>query len=267
MIMSGQYLNYIIRELNIIRYEIKSKNSLNLTDDNIHMQRFVGDVLNMVYGYNLVNLNKDGQNFPGIDLGDVKHSVGFQLTSTKTGQKIKDTLKKCNNNPCCHIYKTIKFFVLTEKQNDYSGKFETGIFSFNPKSDVLDFDDLYKHILDMELKPRKQLCEYIQCEIPELLNNFGIDYFDQPDFKRIERDVAPDDWALTNSGSLYKRDSFNRDLYTFTIVHGFGYTPSNTVLLNDDNIVCFCDVKVTEEIATFIIDGHKNRNFKAIISS
>ena len=55
MINSGKYINYIIENLNVIRQEIISKNKLGLTDENIIVENFIGHILNLIYGYNLIN--------------------------------------------------------------------------------------------------------------------------------------------------------------------------------------------------------------------
>ena len=169
MILSGQYLDHIIRELTIIRYEIASRNQLNLTDDNIHMQNFMCGILNIVYGYSLVNLNSAHENFPGLDLGDEELKIGFQITATKTGQKIKDTIDTCIKHPCCHKYSNIKVFILTSKQSQYTIDYTNDIFSFNPTTDILDFDDIFKEISSCtDVDKKRQLYEYIQKEIPTL---------------------------------------------------------------------------------------------------
>jgi len=175
MTLSGKYLSEIIKMLTIIRCEIKSKNRLNLTDDNIVMQDFMCKILNMIYNYNLINLNdKNYPNFPGIDLGDEGNEIGFQITSTKSGQKIKDTLDICVKNQCCHKYKNIKFFILTDKQKKYTMDYTSDIFSFDKKLDILDFDDLFSDISSLtDIDIKRELHDYIKQEIPYYSNDFS----------------------------------------------------------------------------------------------
>lgn len=180
MILSGKYLLEITEMLSVIRCEIRSKNLLSLTDDNIVMQDFMCEILNMVYNYELINLNKIQPNFPGIDLGDSRNKIGFQITSTKTGHKIKKTLDTCIKNPCCHKYRNLKVFILTEKQTNYSMNYANKYFTFNKDSDILDFDDLLLYISsNTDLLTKRKLHDYIKSEMPYLhscrLNSFHND--------------------------------------------------------------------------------------------
>lgn len=133
MIQSGQYLNYIIEHLNIIRYELISKNKLNLTSDNIVLENFLRDLLNLVYNYNLENLNQLKKNFPGVDLGDESKKLGIQITSTPTSKKINSTLSIFIDNEGYLHFNSLKVFVLTQKQNSYSISYDNSQFIFDKK--------------------------------------------------------------------------------------------------------------------------------------
>ena len=60
----------------------------------LHAESFAKVLLNKVYGYDLVNLNHLNQNMPAVDLGDYKRGIAFQITTTNSIQKIKDTVIK-----------------------------------------------------------------------------------------------------------------------------------------------------------------------------
>lgn len=252
-------MNYIIRELSVIRYEITSKNLLNLTDDNIYMQNFMRDLLNLTFGYNLVNLNDKSPNFPGIDLGDEARGIGFQITSTKTGQKIKDTLDICIKSECCHAFPQLKFFILTEKQSTYSIDYQNSVFCFAPQNDIIDFDDLFVYILsNLDNVRRRKICEYIQQEVPNVLSAVGVDYFCQSDFKRIEKEVTPEDWIVSDNGG--------HKYYTLRILHGFGFRPSNaTLLVNNTNVLA--PITITDTYVEIGSAGTSCLNATIIITS
>ena len=65
-----------------------------LYDLNRYLEDFFKDILNIVYGYKLVNLNEERSNNPGLDLGDEAVKVAFQVTSTKSSDKVNTTLEK-----------------------------------------------------------------------------------------------------------------------------------------------------------------------------
>ena len=52
------------------------------------------DLLNTAFGYKLQNMNWVQDNFPAIDLGDDYKRLAVQVTSTKTPDKVKNTLKR-----------------------------------------------------------------------------------------------------------------------------------------------------------------------------
>lgn len=227
MIQSGQYLNYIIEHLNIIRYELISKNKLNLTSDNITLENFLRDLLNLTYGYNLKNLNQLKKNFPGVDLGDDVAKVGVQITSTPSSKKVNDTLSKFINNNSYQQYNHLKVFVLTQKQQSYSILYDNSNFIFDKTKDILDFDDLYRDILYVDTETRRKICDLIAAEILSVMKSIGKDYYEQYDFRRVVKEVIEDDWEGNET-----------DGYAITIKHCFGYLPSHIdVLINGVDIM------------------------------
>lgn len=82
--------NYVERLIT----QVKLNNSVGLTDINSAAEDFFADLLNLVFGTNLVNLNLEKLNFPAIDLGDDKKRVCYQVTSTNDKPKIQKTFIK-----------------------------------------------------------------------------------------------------------------------------------------------------------------------------
>ena len=171
MINSGKYLDSIIQNLTVLRQEINAKAQLGLTDLNKHCEDFVKGILNRIYGYNLDNLNKEASNFPGLDLGDKTIEIAYQITSTKTTEKVDHTLELCLKKEHYKVFKKIYVFILTNKQTSYSIKTVTEPhFKFSDKENIIDFDDIYKDILLLEVDKRKELAEYIEKELPYYWN-------------------------------------------------------------------------------------------------
>lgn len=175
MINSGKYLDSIIQNLTVLRQEINTKAQLGFTDLNKHCEDFVKNILNRIYGYDLENLNKDKSNFPGLDLGDKALGIAFQITSTKTTEKVDHTLDLCLKKGHYKIFKKIFVFILTNKQTSYSIKTASEpYFEFSDSKNIIDFDDVYKDILLLDVDKRRELSEYIEKELPyywNLINN------------------------------------------------------------------------------------------------
>jgi hypothetical protein len=94
MITRGYFVGEIIDDLIGISHQVDNRCMLGLTDINKYLEDFFKEVLNKILGTNLINLNQDRSNEPGLDLGDEIAKVAFQVTSQKTSAKINETLAK-----------------------------------------------------------------------------------------------------------------------------------------------------------------------------
>ncbi len=71
----------------------------NFHDINVVSETFFSDLLNILYGYELVNANKIRMNTAGYDLIDTKNRLLIQVSSSAHPQKVKDTLEKIEGIP------------------------------------------------------------------------------------------------------------------------------------------------------------------------
>src|SRR5690554_3653690 len=93
MITRGLIIGKIVDDIAGLKYQIQTRNKLKLYDLTLVCEDFFREVLNLIYNYDLVNLNNERSNEPGIDLGDQRTKVAYQITSEKYSKKIKKTLK------------------------------------------------------------------------------------------------------------------------------------------------------------------------------
>ncbi len=70
------------------------QNQMGRTDINIGSEDFFCQLINMIYGFRLHNMNQLQSNYPAIDLADENSQVCFQITSENTKRKIKSTIEK-----------------------------------------------------------------------------------------------------------------------------------------------------------------------------
>ena len=146
-------LDNILKNLLILKEEINARNKLGYTDLNKSVENFFCKVLNIIYGYDLKNLNEKQENYPGIDLGDLKNSIAYQITSEKTSKKINQTLQEYIDNKYYEDYSQLKIFIVGSKQNSYSINIDTALyFKFDIKSHIIDLNDLFKIINNLEPK-------------------------------------------------------------------------------------------------------------------
>lgn len=163
MITRGHFIGQIIDELTGISNQVKTRSVLGLTDINRYLEDFCKDILNIILGYNLQNLNVERSNNPGIDLGDIQASIAFQITSTKTLEKIHKTLEKAS--PQSSIYKKLVVLVLQDKQGTYAINEELAKpFGFTVQ-DIWDFSDVLSRVMSLKMDRLQMLYELIKREV------------------------------------------------------------------------------------------------------
>jgi hypothetical protein len=125
---------------------IRPGGSLNLTDINIHAEDFVGDVLNAIHSWNLVNTNKTTSNSPCIDLLEAQKLIGIQVTSQPGAAKLDKTIVCVRTHGLATKINQLKVFSLIRKQGTYKVTETCPGVSFNWCQDVLDFDTILQEI-------------------------------------------------------------------------------------------------------------------------
>lgn len=101
-----------------LEYEVKHRNAMKLYDINKHSEVIYCDLLNEVFGWNLVQANtpKD-PNCKGIDLIDDNAKMFVQVSSEATKQKVEDTIAKISDQSKYDGFK-LYFLFISEKSKD-----------------------------------------------------------------------------------------------------------------------------------------------------
>ena len=174
MLKKKDIYDRIVHELSIYVNDIETKAENNLLDDNVLSEDFIKELLNVCMGWNLINLNTGTSKFPGIDLGDKEKCIGVQVTSTKTSQKILDSLNKIVSNNVDKDFNEIYFFILGRKQNSYSvdlAKFNTLDCSEN---NIWDVSDVIAWCTHYDFTHLEKVWNVIKREIVQEGGNFSI---------------------------------------------------------------------------------------------
>ncbi len=70
-----KYMEEIINKMSLLKNKIEFNTTLGLTDTAIWLEDLMCGLLNLLYEYELINLNDTKQNrYPGIDLADEKNA-------------------------------------------------------------------------------------------------------------------------------------------------------------------------------------------------
>lgn len=138
------------RELNAqLKTEVESASAMGHFDTHKVAENLMCKLLSELCGYgNLRNLNRDKNNYPGIDLADDHARVAFQITATSDLAKVKNTLETFLLHNLHQKYDRLVVYVLTQKQNSYSqDSINTSLgdkFKFDANQDIWDYRDLAK---------------------------------------------------------------------------------------------------------------------------
>ena len=164
MITRGHFVGQIIDELSEISNQVETRCHLNLTELNLHLENFFKELLNTVMGLELVNLNGVRSNSPGIDLGDERNRIAFQITSTKSSEKINKTLAAISQEDK-DKYDRVQVLIIGKKQKTYTlDESKCKEFNFS-EDDILDTFDLCKHLMNLPLDGLQSAFEYVNAEV------------------------------------------------------------------------------------------------------
>jgi len=151
--------------LGILQYSVEYRGAIGLLDQNFILQSFIAKFLNIIYGYDLINLDRDGHKSPAIDLGDSYRKVAFQVTATKRPTKIEETIEIFPRQKQYKNFSHLNFLIRGRKQNKYSQVFNTyNLFKFNPQTDILNIKDIVRKLPSLSLEKLQRLSYLIDSE-------------------------------------------------------------------------------------------------------
>lgn len=167
------YVTKINTLLNLLKSEIKDSGKLNLLDINVHAEDFYRDLLNLVYGWHLQNLNQWNQNSAGGDLWYGDGKLVIQVSSTATKDKIQSSIDKLNAELFAgYRFKFLRIDGDVKKLRKESYDTHDDI-AFDPQSDIIDMSSLLNDISHLgidDLKGVYELCvkEIVPLDTPKI---------------------------------------------------------------------------------------------------
>mgnify|MGYP003292666238 CR=1 FL=1 len=183
--------NYIEEHLIVLARRVETRGKLNILDLHLHSENFYRDFLNLLYGWNLENLNKVNQNVEAIDLIDNANKIVIQVSSTNTKKKIESALGK----PSMAKYKGWSFkFVSIARSATY---LRTKTFAnphslnFSPTTDIIDIDSLLPEVFASKTDKLQEIETFIRKELGDDTKSTVI----ESDLTRIITMLAQVDWS------------------------------------------------------------------------
>jgi hypothetical protein len=162
MLTRGKMVGEIIDSLSQLRLSIIPRNKVGLFELNNYCEDFFKEILNIIEDINLRNLNLDESNYPGIDLGDEKAKVAYQVTTDKSSLKVNSTLSKIKPKDKI-IYNEIYIFIIGEKQKQYTldSDVNRGI-DFDKNKNIIDLNYIYKRAIHLSFDHLDKLYNLIK---------------------------------------------------------------------------------------------------------
>jgi hypothetical protein len=153
--------------------QIEGATAMSRTDINKVAETILVPLFAEVYGYkDLKNLNyTEDSNYPGIDLGDETARVAFQVTSTSDTKKVKHTLSKFVENKFYEKYEQLIIYILTKKQDSYSGSGYKEIiqdkFTFDKDKDIWDYRDILTEVANLQIDKARRVESILEANFGE----------------------------------------------------------------------------------------------------
>jgi hypothetical protein len=176
------------------------------------------DLLNLIYGWELENLNTRIPNAKYIDLLDKKNQKAIQITSQNDSEKIKKTIKGFFDTHCNQGFE-LKVLLIAKRKKDYRTDFTfNGKYKFDAKKDVIDIEDILKEIKNKDLSLIQQISEFLTKEFgaSEKLKHLPFNKIPEPkgfigrrdDLSQLQaaKDSGKTSFVLHGAGGVGKTD-------------------------------------------------------------
>jgi hypothetical protein len=167
VITRGHYIGEIVDELSTVAQQVAMRNRLGLTDLTVYAENFFRDVLNVLLGSHLQNLNQERSNEPGLDLGDENLKLGIQVTSRADAAKVHSTLQKITSAQAAK-FTDIVVLVVGRKQGSYTlDPALCAPYQFDVDN-IWDMDDLARKTVGLPIDALQKLHRLIRTEVVRL---------------------------------------------------------------------------------------------------
>ncbi|KMQ18029.1 SMEK domain-containing protein [Bacillus mycoides] len=164
ILRTEQLSKSIEQQLIYLAFTLDVRGKLSLFDLHKYCEDFSKNLLNLMYGYRLENLNEQNFNEPGMDLGDRVNEVAIQVTTNKTSLKINETLEKITPVQK-ESYKKFIVLILGTKQKRYTIKSHLASPVNFTEDNIWDIIDLLQRINSLTALQMKKVDDFLKDEI------------------------------------------------------------------------------------------------------
>ncbi len=191
----SEYFDFIESKLSLLATSLEMRGGLNILNQHLHAENFYLHFVNLLFGWELQNLNAIHQNAASVDLIDTANNIIVQVSATATKQKIESALSKDLSS-----YKgySFKFISISKDAKDLRTKTFANPHNlmFAPDKDIFDIPSLLVLISPMDIDRLKEVYEFIKKELKS-----------EPDPEKIESNLTSiikiltkEDWGEGTQG-------------------------------------------------------------------
>lgn len=170
---------------------LKTRGAMNILDLHVHSENFYLGLFELVFGWNLENLNTQEQNASAIDLIDRTRRIIIQVSATATKQKINASLsKEALENYRGHAF---KFMFIAEPNNNLREKKYLNPYNldFDPKNDIYDYVAILKKINGLSIPKMEPISDFIRNELKIELDSIKV----ESNLATIIQSIHAEDWS------------------------------------------------------------------------
>lgn len=160
-----EYQQSIIKSLSWLSTEVSISNSMNFTDINVYSENFYRDLLNLAFGYNLININIVEPNSAAIDLGDTVNGIAIQVTSTSKLDKTQQTVTKFIERKLYEKYDRLVILNIVKKTTHKLSTVGDNNYSLDTKKDIWDIGVLATVFNDFPTAKLERIYKFLTQEL------------------------------------------------------------------------------------------------------
>jgi len=244
----------ISRVLAITRYDIEQHQLVNDQSLNIHGENWFRDIFNFVYERNFfinANLKTKTGNSSAIDLIDKEKKLAYQITTTKSKQKVDESFKKLAKTQY-KKYTLRIFFLLDKSQFQKSTKeYFRRIYDINIDEHLFDYTDLLKDIEALETNKLIELNQKLFLKTSEkYTDNIVLNLI----FKHLVQekssvvvDYTDDDFGTIDTNSKLTINKINKKI-SAKIKESLDYRVVLDNFYNEDNLITDLKAYIIDDI-------------------
>ncbi|MBB3978628.1 hypothetical protein GGQ64_003863 [Rhizobium azooxidifex] len=208
----GYFIGQIVDELAAIAHQVDMRGKIGDVALNSLLENFFRDVLNLVHGWNLVNLNTKRSNEPGLDLGDADAKVAVQITSSASSPKVKKTLEKVTADHL-RVYDRILVLAIGNKQGSYTLDTPDVARTGFSESNIWDMTDLIRDAVMMPILKLQDLHRLIMAETVRIRVELEVKGDDGKFPTSLEDFVEPKSSVIITDGSVFATSGIGEEIY------------------------------------------------------